>query len=118
MGEFGRITCIADLPPRRTLMAYIRKAVALREAGVWRPARFKHPPPRVPDDLAAALKAEPRAALVFKRFPPSHRREYIEWLTEAKKPETRARRLATTIEWLLAGKSRNWKYEHGAERSR
>jgi len=65
----------------------------------------------VPDDLRAALKRDRKAMATFEGFPPGQRREYVEWITEAKRPETRAKRLATAVEWLAKGKRRNWKYE-------
>jgi uncharacterized protein YdeI (YjbR/CyaY-like superfamily) len=64
----------------------------------------------VPADLAAALRRNRKARASFEAFSPSHRREYIEWITEAKREETREKRLATTIEWLEEGKPRHWKY--------
>ena len=75
------------------------------------PAKPK-PAAKTPADLAAALKQHKVAAAAFEKFSPSHRREYIEWLTEAKRDETRQKRLATTLEWLATGKSRNWKYQN------
>ena len=62
---------------------------------------------KVPD-----VPKDAKARATYEAFPPSHKREYVEWITEAKQPETRARRLATTLEWLAQGKSRNWKYEN------
>lgn len=113
MGSFGRITSLADLPSDKTMLGYFKQAAKLGESDV--PAR---PKPKAkpksttvaPDDLAAALKKNKAAAATFEKFSPSHRREYIEWITEAKRPETREKRLATTLEWLAEGKSRNWKY--------
>lgn len=112
MGQLGRITRLADLPPRRTLASWIRKAVELNEAGVKPPraARGRKPPPGVPDDLREGLRRNPRARATFEAFSPSHKREYIEWIEEAKRAETRARRVAATLEWLAEGKSRHWKY--------
>jgi uncharacterized protein YdeI (YjbR/CyaY-like superfamily) len=66
----------------------------------------------VPADFAAALKKNKASAANFEKFPPGQRREYVEWITEAKRPETRAKRLATALEWLAEGKTRNWKYEN------
>ena len=114
MGNFGRISTMSDLPSKRVLIGYVRKAAALKDAGpAARPSRKRkpRPPARVPADLAAALKKNARARRTFENFSPSHRREYIEWITEAKQAETRSRRLAQAIEWLAEGKSRNWKYE-------
>jgi uncharacterized protein YdeI (YjbR/CyaY-like superfamily) len=71
----------------------------------------KAAPVKIPPDLAAALKKNDKARETFEAFSPSHRKEYIEWITEAKREETRQRRLARTLEWLAKGKSPNWKYE-------
>jgi uncharacterized protein YdeI (YjbR/CyaY-like superfamily) len=113
MGQFGRLTSLADLPARVTLIALTRKAMALIDEGV-KPARSKSvkAPFTVPQDLRAAIDAVPAAKATFDAFPPSCQREYVEWLTEAKRDETRARRLAQTVEWLAEGKRRNWKYEN------
>ncbi len=109
----SRITTLADLPPDQELLTLIREAVALNDQGIKPPARKKSPraPLPVPDDLRAALAENEMARATFEGLPPSHRREYIEWITEAKQEATRQKRLATTIEWLAEGKSRNWKYE-------
>jgi uncharacterized protein YdeI (YjbR/CyaY-like superfamily) len=113
MGNFGCLKKVSDLPPKKTLVGYVKKAMALNDAPVKTPRPLKHPKPplEVPTELAAALKRSAKARKTFDALPPSHRREYVEWITEAKREETRAKRLATTIEWLAEGKSRNWKYE-------
>jgi uncharacterized protein YdeI (YjbR/CyaY-like superfamily) len=113
MGQFGRLSSIADLPPEAELKALIARAASVAAAGP-KPRPKKPPKPELPtpDDLRAALDAEPKAAATFDAFPPSCRREYVEWVTEAKRPETRAKRLAQTVEWLAKGKRRNWKYEN------
>jgi uncharacterized protein YdeI (YjbR/CyaY-like superfamily) len=116
MGQFGRITAIADLPDEKTLIGYVRKAVALKDAGAKpeKPAakpRAKAASHQVPPHLANALKLNAKARETWEAFSPSHRNEYIEWLNEAKRDETRERRLETTLEWLSEGKSRNWKYQ-------
>jgi uncharacterized protein YdeI (YjbR/CyaY-like superfamily) len=113
MGSFGCITSLADLPGEKTLIGYVKKAFALNEAGIKAPKRTqpkKREPIEVPDYFAAALKENARAGKTFEGFPPSHRREYLAWVTEAKREETRNQRLATSIEWLAEGKARNWKY--------
>ena len=115
IGGQGRITSVADLPPKRTLAKYVKKAAELNAAGVKveRPKRAAKGDVAVPDDLAAALKqrkhAPARAA--FDAFSPSHRREYVEWLTDAKSDATRERRLEQTLAQLAEGKSRHWKYQ-------
>jgi hypothetical protein len=114
MGQFGRLTSPDDLPPPDELAALIRKAVAAIDSGAAPPRPKKAPRPELPapDDLRAALDAAPEAAATFDGFPPSCRREYVEWVIEAKRPETRAKRVAQTVEWLAEGKRRNWKYEN------
>ena len=112
MGQFGRITALADLPSEKILLGYIRKAAALNEAGVKSPARKPKAkkPLAVPADFMAALKKNKVALATFENFSPSHKREYVEWITGAKRVETRNSRLATAIAWLAEGKSRHWKY--------
>lgn len=112
MGDFGRIASIADLPGETALADLIRRAAALIEAGA-KPVRNKSvkSPIAMPGDLAAALAANPAAQANYDGFPPSARREYLEWIIEAKRPETRAKRLALAVEWMAEGKRRHWKYE-------
>jgi uncharacterized protein YdeI (YjbR/CyaY-like superfamily) len=113
MGQFGRLTSVADLPPDDVLHALIRKAMALTDSGT-RPARAKaapRPEPETPRELEAALSANPAARATFDGFPPGCRREYVEWVAEAKRPETRDKRIAQAVEWMAEGKKRNWKYE-------
>jgi len=119
MGHLGRITALSDLPPKKTLTAYIRKAAALNDEGVKapRPAARPRKPLRVPADLSAALKKNTKARAAFAAFPPSHKREYVEWITGAKTSDTRARRLAQAIAQIAEGKSQNWKYERPRKRS-
>ena len=115
MGSFGRVTSLEDLPSDRVMARYIRKAAELNESDAParpRPARRPAAPLAVPEDLAAGLKKNRAAAASFEKFSPSHRKEYIEWITEAKRDETRQKRLATTLELLAEGKTRNWKYEN------
>jgi uncharacterized protein YdeI (YjbR/CyaY-like superfamily) len=106
-----RLTKASDLPPRKEMREYIRKAMALNESGtkLKRVTKAKKPI-AVPADFQAALAKNRRARDVFDGLSPSHRREYLEWITEAKSDETRTRRLAQAIEWIAEGKPRNWKY--------
>jgi len=110
--KLGCLASVADLPSKSVLTGYVRQAMVLNETGVTsRTARGKPKPPAVlPADLRDALKQNKRAAARFEEFSPSHKREYVEWLTEAKRAETRAQRLATAIAWIAEGKSRHWKY--------
>jgi uncharacterized protein YdeI (YjbR/CyaY-like superfamily) len=114
LGQFGRLTSLADLPGDKILVGYIRKAVELNEAGVKNPmfarARSKKSV-LVPDYFLAAIKKNKKALATFENFSPSHKREYVEWVTEAKREETRVARLKKTVQQLAQGKSLNWKYQ-------
>jgi len=117
MGQFGRITKKSELPGRRELSAYVKQAMARVESDAAKPARKKSAPKAaarpeldVPDDLAAALRRNAKARATFDGFAPGYRRDYIEWIVEAKREDTRAKRVAQTVEWLAEGKTRNWKY--------
>jgi uncharacterized protein YdeI (YjbR/CyaY-like superfamily) len=113
MGQFGRLESIADLPPEEELAALIRRAAEVADSGpAPRPKKPPKPELAAPDDLRAALDSAPKAAATFAGFPPGCRREYVEWVVEAKRPETRARRIAQAVEWMAEGKRRNWKYEN------
>jgi uncharacterized protein YdeI (YjbR/CyaY-like superfamily) len=113
MGHFGRITSLADLPGDKEMLAFIKKAVELNDSGAKRPAA-----PRttgngeltVPGYITAALKKNAKARAAFEGFSYSHKKEYVEWITEAKREETRQKRIETMLTWLAQGKSRNWKY--------
>jgi len=115
MGQFGKLVSLQDLPPAKQLTAYLKKAMALNEAGVKkaRPKAAAKPAPTLPDDLSSLLAKRQHAAArkAWDSFPPGAQREYIEWIGEAKTDTTRQKRLATTLEWLAEGKRRNWKYE-------
>ncbi|MGH7583772.1 MAG: YdeI/OmpD-associated family protein [Gemmatimonadales bacterium] len=112
MGHFGRLTSANDLPPRRVLAGYVKKAMQLneRDVKVVRTARAARPAPRAPADLAAALRRNARAQATYEGFSPGMKREYVEWITEAKTAPTRKRRVETAVEWMADGKQRNWKY--------
>ncbi len=119
-GQFDHITSVTDLPSKKVLVALVKQAAALNEAGVaagWMEKRQTtkaaraSAPVDVPDDLAAALRKNRKARATFDAFSPSQRREYTTWIAEAKREDTRLRRVATAIEQLADGKTRNWKYE-------
>ena len=113
MGQFGCIAKISDLPKADVLTGYVRKAVELNEQKVKVPRPLKHEKKDIPmpADLAAALKGNAKARATFDGFRPSHKREYLEWITEAKTDETRRKRLDTAVEWMSEGKARHWKYQ-------
>lgn len=109
MGQFGKLTGVADLPGVAALAERIGQAAALIDSGTsTMRARTKKPPLAMPDDLRSALDAVPAAAAAFASFPPGAQREYIEWALEAKQPATRARRIAVTVEQCAEGKRRYW----------
>jgi len=112
MGQFGRLTSLDDLPDDAELIRIIQATARARaEPAPPRPKKAPRPQLPVPDELAAALDQAPAAKATFDGFPPSHRRDYCEWIGEAKRPETRAARVAQAIEWLAEGKPRHWKYQ-------
>jgi uncharacterized protein YdeI (YjbR/CyaY-like superfamily) len=112
MGQFGRITSVSDLPSARAIAGYVKKAMKLNEDGVVVKREVKaRKPIAMPAVLRSALAKAPKARATYDGLSPSHRREYLEWVTEAKTDATRDKRIATTIEWLSEGKHRNWKYE-------
>ena len=112
MGQFDRITSVKDLPADKIMVAYIKEAAQLNEAGIKVPKSKATPKELViPAELTAALRKNKKANAIFEKFPPSHKREYAEWIAEAKTEATRNKRTETAIEWIAEGKGRNWKYE-------
>ena len=111
MGHLGQIKSLKDLPPDKILIAYIKEAMSLIDKGVKlekAPAAKK--PVKVPAFFIHALKKNKKALSTFESFSPSHKKEYVEWVTEAKMESTRNTRLKTAIQWMSEGKSRHWKY--------
>ena len=119
MGSLGRITSLKDLPPEKQLLGYIRQAVALIESGrgenrivaARRVVKAPKPPVEVPAEFTLALKKNKAANAAYAAFSPSCKREYAEWIADAKRPETRERRIAQAVVWIAEGKQRNWKYQ-------
>lgn len=114
MGDFARITTAAELPGRAEMRRRIRAAGALLQAGApraARPERAPRPTLDMPADFGAALDAVDAARRHYDAFPPGKQRDYLEWVLQARREDTRARRIAQAVEWLAEGKSRNWKYE-------
>lgn len=113
MGQFGRITSISDLPDDETLLGYFREARRLNDENIKVPQKPKdnnHKELIIPEILLEALKENPLAAETWDKFAYSHRKEYVNWIVEAKTEATRNKRLSTTIEWLAEGKTQMWKY--------
>ena len=111
-GSVGRIVSITDLPEDARLLGWLRQAAAT--AGEDRPKRVRtaKSEAEIPEELAAALRKSKEAQKAFASFSPSCRREYVEWIEEAKRAETRERRVAQAVTWIAEGKTRNWKYEN------
>ena len=120
MGSLGRITSVADLPPDKQMLSWIRQAAAFVDSGQYtspiaarrRVVKAPRPAAEVPAELASALKRSKKAGAQFAAFSPSCQREYVEWIAGAKRPETRAKRIETALQWIAEGKQRNWKYQN------
>jgi uncharacterized protein YdeI (YjbR/CyaY-like superfamily) len=115
MGSYGKLTKLEDMPSDAELIAKLQDAMGRIDRGEKEPWRLEPPKPKakieVPQDLAAGLAANPAAAQFWDKLSPSARYEYLQWITEAKRDETRVKRLGQALEWLAEGKKRNWKYE-------
>ena len=112
-GSIGKIRSVADLPADDVLKAYFKNAMALNDQGIKITKKVTAPKAElpVPDDLIAAFKINQAALQHFEQFSPSGKREYLEWLAEAKSETTRSKRLETMMEWVAEGKTRHWKYK-------
>ena len=113
MGQFGRITSVLQLPGEGALIRLVRAAVDLNERGVKSPSRSRprgDRKVRVPAYFLAALRKNRKALAAFKGFSHTNKKDYVDWVTEAKGAETRRRRLETSVAWMAEGKVRNWKY--------
>ena len=114
MGSFGRLASVDDLPTKREMGALVRRAMKLNDERVKLPQRSGPRKPvvvRPPAWFLAAVRANRKALATWQALPPGHRRQYLEWVREAKTEPTRQRRMATTVEWLAAGRRLDWKYE-------
>ncbi|MFQ5677638.1 MAG: YdeI family protein, partial [bacterium] len=112
MGQFGKITDIADLPEDNILIDYVKEAAKLNDDRVKLPAKPKKAKKEleIPADFMQAMSKNKKALATFESFSYTNKKEYVEWITEAKQEATRKRRLATAVQWLSEGKIRNWKY--------
>ncbi len=113
MGHFGQIKSIEDLPSDKILIAYIKEAAQLNREGVKIPQKTKSGQKKelvIPVYFIKAVKKNKNALKTFAGFSTTNKREYVEWVTDAKTEETRNKRLETAIEWMSEGKIRNWKY--------
>jgi uncharacterized protein YdeI (YjbR/CyaY-like superfamily) len=120
MGSLGRLTRIEDLPANKQMLSSLRKAAAFIDSGQYtspiaarqRVVKAPTPPPQAPSEFTKALKANKRASAAFAAFSPSCKKEYVEWIADAKRAETRDKRISTAIDWISEGKQRNWKYQN------
>jgi uncharacterized protein YdeI (YjbR/CyaY-like superfamily) len=120
MGSLGRITRIDDLPADKQMLSLLRQAAAFIDSGNYtspiaarqRVVKAPAPAPETPSAFLKALKANKKAAAVFAAFSPSCKKEYVEWIADAKRDETRNKRIATAIDWISEGKQRHWKYQN------
>lgn len=115
MGQFGKLTSVADLPDAAYFAEMVGNAVRQIVSGAGKPMRASRslkPDPVIPPELAVALAGNPQAAGHFNDFAQSCRREYCDWIGEAKRQGTRDKRTAEAVRWLEQGKRRNWKYEN------
>src|SRR5258708_10951193 len=109
MGSFGRLTSLSDLPSDKKLAGYIKKAAELNDLGVRarkNVSKGKRPALKTPADLLAALKKNEKARATFEAFSPTNKRDYVEWITEAKTDDTRKKRLETSVAWMAEEKTR------------
>ncbi len=113
MGHLGKITSLDDLPPNKKITAWIKEAAKLNDDGVKMPERKVKEKREIemPESFKKALSKNKKATATYESFSPSHKYEYLEWITEARTEDTRNKRISTTIEWLTGEKSMHWKYQ-------
>src|SRR6185312_9223708 len=109
---FVKMKEVKELPPKKTVIAFIERAMTLNEAGTPLPRRPTKPKKELvmPNEFMAAIRKNKKALAAYEKFSPSHQREYIEWIADARRDETRDKRIAQAVEWMAEGKPRNWKY--------
>jgi uncharacterized protein YdeI (YjbR/CyaY-like superfamily) len=119
MGSLGRLTRVEDLPSSKQMLTLLRQSVAFIDSGQYtspiaarqRVVKAPTSAAEAPPQFAKALKANKKASAAYAKFSPSCKREYVEWIADAKRDETRDKRIATAIEWISEGRQRNWKYQ-------
>lgn len=112
MGHGGRIESMKDLPPDKVMLDFIKQAKKLNDDGIKVPKENTKPKEDlvVPDYFMVAIAKNKDALRTFEAFSTSNKREYVDWITEAKTEATREKRIETAVEWMAEGKIRNWKY--------
>ena len=111
MGNMGRMTSIKDLPPDKSIIDFIKQHMKLNEEGI---KIEKKPKPKkellIPKELITALNKNKKAKETFENFSASNKREYADWISEAKTEATKSKRLTEAVQWMSEGKPRLWKY--------
>lgn len=111
MGSWGRITSLAGIPPDKDIIEFVRTAAKLNEEGVKSPRKAPKPVVvNMPDDFMQAIRANKKALETYEKFSPSNKRDYADWINDAKSEETRSERMKTAVQWMSEGKPRMWKY--------
>lgn len=111
MGNFGRVTSLKDIPPDRILLDFFKQAKKLNDDGIKiQRVKTAKKELKAPAYFLNTIKKNKKAWITFESFSPSHKREYVEWILEAKTEATREKRMDQAIEWMAEGKPRNWKY--------
>ena len=112
MGHMGRITSLKDLPSDKTIIGYIKEAMKLNDEGIknQKPKSKIQKTIEAPDYFLKAIKKNKKAWATFEKFSPSNKKDYVEWIVEAKTDETLNKRMKQAIDWMAEGKPRNWKY--------
>lgn len=113
MGQYGKLKSLEQLPDAEAFQAALQAAMVRIDAGGKRPAGKPRAALPMPDDFKAALAADARALAGLQALAPSYQREYIQWISDAKREATRRQRIGQALQWLAEGKKRNWKYDNG-----
>ncbi|RYE20744.1 MAG: hypothetical protein EOP51_17195, partial [Sphingobacteriales bacterium] len=104
---------LKDLPADKTFCKWIKEAMLLNEKGIKLSTKNNAAKPdlELPEDFTKELAKHAKAKKVFEGFSYSHKKEYLEWITGAKREVTRMKRLATAMEMMSESKDLNWKYK-------
>lgn len=113
--QLAKLKSVDELPSKSVIASLVKAAVKLNDGAVKVPkspmaAKKTKAPLRTPPSLAKALARNAKAKSTYQGFSPSHKREYVEWICDAKSVETRDRRIEQALGWMSEGKPRNWKY--------
>ena len=113
LGSFGKIKRLADLPSDEILLMLMKEAVELNKQGIKNPKVVNLKKELViPEYLLEILNDNTKAEAVFNGFSYSNKKDYVDWIIEAKRDVTREKRIVQMLEWLEEGKTRHWKYKN------